>query len=220
MDSSDKIKALKPAPKPRTHRRYIDEKLNDLESSCYSSLNRLIGWIVSNASVLCAEAPNRLQQLITDLLIKDLIGQHSSLRQLKWLETNISYPRTDATVPKHALVMVYNDVGHISEHGQLCCVAEILFNDLQSDYIFFPLSRARQMPHSVYKKGIILNLLPFSDRSGTNFVTYTSHWEMLIKNFKESLSNSIYPILFDSSYYGTDPLQLLYYLPRNQNLFT
>ncbi len=117
----------------------LSEVLNKVEFRSFRSANSSLGWLGTNESLFCALYSSWLQQKAPTPAVQDLISQINYVKQLKKLDTSISY-----LLPENGFhnvsVLIFADAIHPSDHGQLAFLSGLLFGDLASGSVFHVLS--------------------------------------------------------------------------------
>ena len=139
IHADDKLKQLEPFPISRSRRRQVDDKMNDIEKKSFMSINASIGWLGTNASILCSFYSFHLQQKIADCHVSALISQFSALRTLKKHGTlttfaPVQYPNNDLTI------VAFSDASHSPKASQLCYIIGLVIGEVKKGSPFHVLS--------------------------------------------------------------------------------
>ena len=139
IHGDSKLESLCCFPIDRRRRKQVTETLNTVELKAFRSVNSLIGWLGTNASLLCSFYSSRLQQRAPHPTAQDLIYQINVSKVLKTHGTSITYNRPEKR--SYSLsVLLFADASQHNDHGQLCYLAGLLFGNFESGSTFHTLS--------------------------------------------------------------------------------
>ena len=93
IHGDSKLESLNCFPIDRRRRKQVLEKLNAVELKSFRSVNSSVGWLGTNASMLCSFYSSWLQQRAPNPKVQDLVDQINILKVLKRHGTSITYWR-------------------------------------------------------------------------------------------------------------------------------
>ena len=140
IDGDDKLSALEPPPLSRIRRKAVDDKLNEVEKSAFSSLNSCIGWLGTTVSPFCAASASRLQQCLPDVRVSDMIKQKAALQQLKKLGSAIKFQCPSDNKAYGLSVLVFADAGRPNDSAQLSVICGLLIGPLDEGSVYHTVS--------------------------------------------------------------------------------
>lgn len=140
ISADEKLKKLEPYPISPVRRKNADDKLNSIDFSSYKSLNSLVSWIGTTASILCAFYASFLQQKLPDVRVRHLSEQAAILQVLKRVGSLTSYPTVPTGSSNNLHLVSFADESHTMEGSQLCYLIGLFIGDVASGSTFYLLS--------------------------------------------------------------------------------
>lgn len=120
----------------RKRRRNVDEPPTSVKLKSFVPLNSSFFWTGYNMSIFCSELATRLQQKASKATFRDSLESQRGLRNIKRLETLVSYKNVQDTLPLGKSVVVFSDAGRNHKNAQICYTTGPLLDKVKQGFIF------------------------------------------------------------------------------------